>query len=195
MNGVIRQQLGLAVTSVASRRNLDFCDAQERDFWLGVHQRAADSCEAPVVFYTDQNPRGVMRWLWGGGQVLTAALDVREPGYPRPEHPFLLMGQTVYLQLGPARLAKLVGAELVPCTIEYQPDKQRHEMTLGPAISPHADAHAAIQKALDFIGPYVSRSPGQQFYDLLNTLKDSASPRCEAGVQNPAPHRTASHQG
>ena len=176
MNGAIHHQLGLAVTSIASRRNLDFCTQEEREFWLGVHQRAAESCRAPVVFYTDQNPRGSIRWLSRPGQVLTVAMDVREPRFERPEYPFHFLGETIYLQTGPARLAKLTGAQIVPAAIEYSPSQCRHRLTLYPAIDPQCGEHAATQQALDSLAPRIAAVPAQQFYDLVSTLKAPQRP-------------------
>ena len=79
MNGALHHLCGGApITSIASRRNLEFCTPEEKEFWLGVHKRSAESCNAPVIFYTDQSPIGSVRWLKQPHHVLTVALDVRE---------------------------------------------------------------------------------------------------------------------
>ena len=173
MNGALHHLCGGApITSIASRRNLEFCTPAEKDFWLGVHQRSAESCNAPVIFYTDQSPIGPVRWLKQAHQVLTVALDVREPAADKPEQSFQFMGQTVYLQTGPAKLAQLTGAQVVPAAIEYKAETQRHLLTLHPAIDPNSCTPEALtQTALDAIGPHVMRTPEQQFYDLLGALQ------------------------
>ncbi|NDD25144.1 MAG: hypothetical protein EB098_13845, partial [Betaproteobacteria bacterium] len=48
MNGALHHLCGGApITSIASRRNLEFCTPEEKAFWLGVHKRSAESCNAP----------------------------------------------------------------------------------------------------------------------------------------------------
>ncbi|NDD24794.1 MAG: hypothetical protein EB098_12000 [Betaproteobacteria bacterium] len=90
MNGALHHLCGGApITSIASRRNLEFCTPEEKEFWLGVHKRSAESCNAPVIFYTDQNPIASVRWLKQPHHVLTVALDVREPAdsiHWKPSH-------------------------------------------------------------------------------------------------------------
>jgi hypothetical protein len=173
MNGALHHLCGGApITSIASRRNLEFCTPEEKDFWLGVHKRSAESCNAPVIFYTDQSPIGPVRWLKQANHVLTVALDVREPAADKPEHSFQFMGQTIYLQTGPAKLAQLTGAQVVPAAIEYNGQTQRHLLTVYPAIDPSTCTPEALtQSALDCIGPHVMRTPEQQFYDLLGALQ------------------------
>ena len=40
MNGALHHLCGGApITSIASRRNLEFCSPKEKEFWLGVHKR------------------------------------------------------------------------------------------------------------------------------------------------------------
>jgi hypothetical protein len=173
MNGALHHQCGGApITSIASRRNLEFCTPEEKAFWLGVHQRSAASCNAPVIFYTDQTPIGPVRWLKSPHHVLTVALDVREPAANKPEQAFQFMGQTIYLQTGPARLAQMTGAQMVPAAIEYNPETQRHTLSLYPALNPAEwTAPELTQKALEVIGPHIAQSPQQQFYDLLGALQ------------------------
>ena len=173
MNGALHHLCGGApITSIASRRNLEFCTPEEKDFWLGVHKRSAESCNAPVIFYTDQSPIGPVRWLKQANHVLTVALDVREPAADKPEQSFQFMGQTIYLQTGPAKLAQLTGAQVVPAAIEYNGQTQRHLLTLYSAIDPATCTPETLtQSALDCIGPHVTRATEQQFYDLLGALQ------------------------
>ena len=173
MNGALHHLCGGApITSIASRRNLEFCSAEEKEFWLGVHKRSAESCNAPVIFYTDQNPIASVRWLKEPHHVLTVALDVREPAADKPESQFVFMGQNIYLQTGPAKLAQMTGASVVPAAIEYDPQSQMHTLNLYPAIDAQQHSLEAItQQALDWIGPHVQRAPQQQFYDLLGALQ------------------------
>ena len=173
MNGALYHLCGGApITSIASRRNLEFCSAKEKEFWLGVHKRAAKSCNAPVIFYTDQSPIGPVRWLKQPHHVLTVALDVREPSADKPEHEFQFMGQSVHLQMGPAKLAQLTKAQVVPAAIEYSAETQRHRLCFYPAIDPSGcTSEELTQAALNQIGPHVMQAPEQQFYDLLGALQ------------------------
>jgi hypothetical protein len=173
MNGALHHLCGGApITSIASRRNLEFCTPEEKEFWLGVHKRSAESCKAPVIFYTDQNPIASVRWLKEPQHVLTVALDVREPAADKPESQFEFMGQNIYLQTGPAKLAQMTGASVVPAAIEYNPQTQQHTLTVYPAIDAQQHSLEAItQQALNCIGPHVLRAPQQQFYDLLGALQ------------------------
>ena len=198
MNGALHHLCGGApITSIASRRNLEFCSTEEKEFWLGVHKRSAESCNAPIIFYTDQSPIGPVRWLKESHQVLTVALDVREPTADKPEHEFQFMGQSVYLQTGPAKLAQLTGSQVVPAAIEYNAETQRHQLYLYPAIDPSGCTPEELtQAALNQIAPHVMQSPEQQFYDLLGALQTphrQVIASDAATAQNPDAHPLASH--
>jgi hypothetical protein len=198
MNGALHHLCGGApITSIASRRNLEFCSAEEKEFWLGVHKRSAESCNAPVIFYTDQSPIGPVRWLKQPHHVLTVALDVREPSADKPEHEFQFMGQSVYLQTGPAKLAQLTKAQVVPAAIEYNAETQHHRLCLYPAIDPSGcTTEELTQAALNLIGPHVANTPEQQFYDLLGALQKPQKQiiASDAAVeQNPDVRPLASH--
>ena len=198
MNGALHHLCGGApITSIASRRNLEFCSAEEKEFWLGVHKRSAESCNAPIIFYTDQSPIGPVRWLKESHQVLTVALDVREPTADKPEHEFQFMGQSVYLQTGPAKLAQLTGAQVVPAAIQYNAKTQRHQLYLYPAIDPSGCTPEELtQAALNQISPHVLKSPNQQFYDLLGALQTPQRQFIASdavAAQNPDERPLASH--
>lgn len=180
MNGALHHQLNLPVSTIGSRRNLDFCQPEERQFWLGVHQRVIASCNAPSVFYTDQSPLGAVRWLRQPGHVLTVALDVREPRFEKPEQPFRFLDHTIYLPTGAARLARMTGVQMVPASIEYLPKKRTHCLTLHRAVSPHLSEVEMIQQALIPLSAQHARAPNQQFFDLLAA---HASPQAEAPSQ------------
>ena len=97
---------------------------------------------------------------------------VREPAADKPEQQFEFLGQTIYLQTGPAKLAQLTGAQVVPAAIEYNAQTQRHLLTLYPSIDPSTCTPEVLtQNALDCIGPHVMHAPEQQFYDLLGALQ------------------------
>ena len=198
MNGALHHLCGGApITSIASRRNLEFCSAEEKEFWLGVHQRSAESCNAPIIFYTDQTPIGPVRWLKQPHHVLTVALDVREPTADKPEHEFQFMGQCVYLQTGPAKLAQLTKAQVVPAAIEYNVEMQRHQLCLYPAIDPSGCTPEELtQAALNLIGLHVENTPEQQFYDMLGALQTPQKQIIAsdgAVAQNPDARPLASH--
>ena len=198
MNGALHHLCGGApITSIASRRNLEFCTPEEKEFWLGVHKRSAESCNAPVIFYTDQNPIASVRWLKDPHHVLTVALDVREPAADKPESQFEFMGQNIYLQTGPAKLAQMTGACVVPAAIEYNAETQRHRLCLYPAIEPSGCTPEELtQAALNHIGPHVMQTPDQQFYDLLGALQTPQKQIIAsdgAAAQNPDARPLASH--
>ena len=111
-------------------------------------------------------------WLKEPHHVLTVALDVREPAADKPETQFEFMGQPIYLQTGPAKLAQVTGASMVPAAIEYNPQSQMHTLTMYPAIDVQQHSlEDMTQHALNCIGPHVQRAPQQQFYDLLGALQ------------------------
>lgn len=103
--------------------------------------------------------------------------DVREPAANKPEQAFEFIGQTIYLQTGPARLAQMTDALVVPAAIEYNPLTQMHTLSLYEALSAtDATPHEVTQQALNKIGPHIERAPQQQFYDLLGALQVPQSP-------------------
>ena len=129
--------------------------------------------------------------------MLTVALDVREPSADKPEYEFQFMGQSVFLQTGPAKLAQLTKAQVVPAAIEYNVETLRHRLCLYPAIDPSGCTPEELtQAALNQIGPHVENTPEQQFYDLLGALQTPQKQiiASDAAVaQNPDARPLASH--
>jgi lauroyl/myristoyl acyltransferase len=154
---------------------LQLCSVDEKAFWLGVHSRSAQSCNAPVIFYTDESPRGALRWLQQKGRTLTVALDVREPGYPKIEYPFDFMGQTIFLQTGAVKLALKAGAQLLPAAIEFDPLNKVHHMVIYPQVEFKSD-YLMTQSALKCLERHLARTPEQAFYEIVQTLKTPQDP-------------------
>jgi lauroyl/myristoyl acyltransferase len=167
--GAIAHRLGLPYTVIASRRNLEIIpqEAQEeKRFWEGVHQRVSRLYGHPL-FFTDQSPRQPIKWLKKNGHVLGVVLDVREPGQQIEEHPFQFLGHTIFMQSGPARLARIAGVPIVPATIQYRPRERRHHLYFDAPVFPNGNSQHTTQQVLQALEKYVARAPQQQFYDII----------------------------
>jgi len=170
--GAITHQTGLRYTVIASRRNLEPLQEDERSFWLGVHQRGTHLyCNS--LFYTDESPMRAMRWLRTPGNVLGVVLDVREMDRPQKESPFRMLGQQISMQTGPARLAEIAKVPMIPVVMQYHPQERRHHLHVLPAIFPRGDPNAATQQALGSMEEYVAAMPAQQFYDIVGAFSQS----------------------
>jgi len=164
--GAIAHRLGLPYTVIASRRNLEIMPVEEKRFWEGAHQRIGRLYGHPM-FFTDQSPRGPIKWLGKSGHVLGVVLDVREHGQRYEEHPFQFLGHTVFMQCGPARLARIAGVPIVPASIEYRPGERRHHLRFDAAVFPDRDPRHTTQQLLRVLEEQVARIPQQQFHDIL----------------------------
>lgn len=163
--GAIAHRLGLPYTVIASRRNLDFVPPEEKHFWEGVHHRGRH-LYGHALFYTDESPRPAMRWLRQRRHVLGVALDVREHGQRFEEHPYAFLGGTIYMQSGPARMARVAGVPMVPAAIQYQPALRRHRLVFEPAVVAEDDPRVTTQRLLSTLEKYVAERPEQQFHDI-----------------------------
>jgi lauroyl/myristoyl acyltransferase len=179
--GAIARQTGLRYTVIASRRNLDTLNDTDRHFWDGVHRRGAE-LYGNELFYTDESPMRVLRWLKVTGNVLGVVLDVRETDRPQKEFALRLLGRQITMQTGPARLAEIARVPMIPMVIQYHPDERRHHLNLLPAIFPHGNPGAATQQALDLIEPFVAAMPEQQFYDIATAFSLATPGRNECGL-------------
>jgi len=165
--GAIAHRLGLPYTVIASRRNLETCfTPEEKRFWEGVHLRGRRLYGHPL-FFTDQSPRQSIKWLNTPGHVLGVVLDVREHGQRYEEHPLQLLGHTIFMQSGPARLARIAGVPIVPATIQYRPRERRHHLYFDAPVFPDSNPQHTIQHLLRVLEKHVARAPQQQFYDII----------------------------
>ncbi|OFW18618.1 MAG: hypothetical protein A3H27_11390 [Acidobacteria bacterium RIFCSPLOWO2_02_FULL_59_13] len=164
--GAIAHRLGLPYTVIASRRNLEIEPPEEKRFWEGVHLRGSRLYGHPL-FYTDQSPRQPVKWLKKNRHVLGVVLDVREHGQQREEPAFEFLGHTIYMQTGPARLARIAGVPIVPTCIQYRPQERRHNLFFDAPVLPDADPCRTTQQLLRVLEKHVALAPQQQFYDIV----------------------------
>jgi lauroyl/myristoyl acyltransferase len=169
MGGGFRHQLNLPYSAVVSTRNIDPGSEEER-FWGGVHQRL-QSLYASPLFYTHEPVNGILKWLKSPGNLFGIVLDVRERHIPHKEERFSFMGRQIFMQTGPARLARLAGVPVVPCVTWYEVASRKHIVQMLPAITALDDPINVTQRALDLIEPYIMKYPEQQFYDIASALE------------------------
>ena len=164
--GAIVHRLGLPYTVIASRRNLEIMPPDEKRFWEGAHQRIGRLYGHPMYF-TDQSPRQPIEWLRKQKHVLGVVLDVREHGQRVEEHPFQFLGHTIFMQSGPARLARIVGVPIVPACIQYRPRQQCHHLYFDAPVLPDGNPQNTTQHLLRVLEKHVARVPQQQFHDII----------------------------
>lgn len=173
--GAIAHTLGLPYTVIAARRNLELIAPEEKRFWEGVHRRASRLYGHPM-FFTDQSPRRPLNWLRKNAHVLGVVLDVREHGQRSEEHPFQFLGHTVFMQSGPARLARIAAVPMVPATIQYQPRERCHHLYFDDPVFPEGNPQHTTQHLLRVLEKHVARAPQQQFYDIVTEFGRPALP-------------------
>ena len=164
--GAIAHRLGLPYTVIASRRNLEIMTPEEKRFWEGAHQRISRFYGRPM-FFTDQSPRQPIKWLKKKNHVLGVVLDVREHDQRYEEHPFQFLGHTIFMQSGPARLARIVGVPVVPAGIQYRPRQRCHHLHFDAAVFPDRNPRNTTQELLRVLEKHVARAPQQQFHDII----------------------------
>ncbi len=164
--GAIAHRLGLPYTAIASRRNLEIMTPEEKHFWKGVHLRGNRLYGHPM-FFTDQSPRLLINWLRKSGHVLGVALDVREHGQRYEEHQFQFLGHTIFMQSGPARLARIVGVPIVPASIQYRPRQRCHHLYFDAPVFPENNPQHTTQHLLRVLEKPLARAPQQQFHDII----------------------------
>ncbi len=164
--GAIAHRLGLPYTVIASRRNLEIMTPEEKRFWEGAHQRISRLYGHPM-FFTDQSPRQPIKWLKKKNHVLGVVLDVREQGQRVEEHPFQFLGHTIFMQSGPARLARIAGVPIVPAGIQYRPRQRCHHLYFDAPVFPDGNPQHTTQHLLRVLEKHVARAPQQQFHDII----------------------------
>lgn len=163
--GAIAHSMRLPFTAIASRRNLEIIPHAEKAFWQGVHRRGSILYGQDLI-YSDQSPRLALEWLRTKGHTLGVALDVREHAQQYKEYPMQFLGKTVYMQIGPARLACMAKVPMVPAIMHYCPKERRHHLYFGAPILPDASPQQMTQCALAAMEKYVMADTNQQFYDI-----------------------------
>lgn len=163
--GAVVEQLHLPYTAVVTSRNFRVLPEGEAAFWMAVHRRAEMLYRQPM-FSTGSPPRTLLNWLGTAGNMLGVVLDVREHGHKIREYPMNFMGNSIYIQIGPAKLACLAKVPLIPMTIRYSPEERRHHLYFSTPILP-TDPVEMTQQALDVLGKYVELAPNQLYQDII----------------------------
>ncbi|MEI7682554.1 MAG: hypothetical protein WCK07_24385, partial [Betaproteobacteria bacterium] len=167
-SGAIVHQLNLRCTPIVTSRNLSVLPADEEAFWRGVHRRSEKLYQQPLFHSGITPPRELVRYLTEPHNLLLAMLDVREANGKAKEFPFVFLRQQIYLQTGPARLARLAGVPLVPTCIQYNQHERRHHMHFGSPVEPDKTPVEMTQQAITQLEQYVGGLPQQLFHDLAN---------------------------
>lgn len=175
-SGAIAHQLKLPCTAIVTSRNLSVLPAEEERFWRGVHQRSEKLYRQPLFYPGITPPRELVRYLAEPHNLLLAMLDVREAGVATKEFAFTFQQRQIYLQTGPARLACLTGAPLVPMCIQYNQKERRHHLYLGEPVWPDKNPIEMTQQAITQLEPYVAEQPQQLFHDLVNAFSSPSLP-------------------
>jgi lauroyl/myristoyl acyltransferase len=175
----MRYTFKVPYTVIASRRNLPLLDPGEAEYWQHIHTRMADYYGYDI-FYTDQSPRRILEWLKKPGITLGVALDVREHGQFPPESEIRFNGTTLWVQAGPAKLARLSRSVIVPCSIEYVPKFRVHELRFYAPVDPQhtqSDQHTT-QEVFSALEDAHVRSSQQVFHDLMRIFSHPHRETC-----------------
>ena len=157
-------------------------------------RRNADLVEIPLQAGDERSSLPILRALNEGRVVaLQGDRDFNDRGVPRS-----FLGAETSFPLGPFHLARLSGAELVPCFITYTHD-YRFSIELGEPIEVErtADRQADVERALDqwlvVLERAVKRWPTQwyNFHDFWQP-EPAASPGGSPAAVSGAPERAAS---
>jgi len=170
--GAIVHQLGLPYTAMVSRRNLipEMMPPEDIPYWHMVHGKAARLYRTSLLF-TDEFPIKAIRWL-KQGHLLGMALDVREYGQRHKESLFEFMGEKIYMQYGPARVARSADVPLIPMSIRYNQPAQLHHLRFGPPVRVDKDPRQATQTLLDFFSDDSLEEPAQLFHDIIKSFRE-----------------------
>lgn len=171
IGGVFRYVFNLPYTVVASRRNLDIVPQSEVDYWQKAHRFIA-KYYGSKLFYSDQLPMGLFRWLREKTAVLGVAFDVREYNQHHKEAEINFSGHTLWIQSGPAKLARLSKSIIVPAGIHYVPQHKVHELIFYKPINP-ADYTAdqlVTQQLFSSLEDHYLSYDQQGFNDLIDVF-------------------------
>lgn len=179
IGGAMRYTFKVPYTVIASRRNLSLLDNNEAEYWQHIHKRMADYYGYDI-FYTDQYSRRILEWLKKPGIALGVALDVREHGQFPPESEICFNGTTLWVQTGPAKLARLSRSVIVPCSIEYVPEFRVHELRFYSPVDPQftQSDHRTTQEVFSALEDVYLRSSNQVFHDLTRIFSHPHQATC-----------------
>ena len=167
IGGVIRHVLNLPYTVIASRRNFDIMSENDRQYWSHAH-RLINAHYESQCFYTDQSPLRLIKWIKKRPAVLGVVFDVREYNQSYNESKITFDDRQLYVQTGPAKLARMTNVTIVPAAIHYDPLQKKHELEFFDALLPKnftSDA-TLTQAVFSAIEPTYVAYDRQCFYDM-----------------------------
>lgn len=135
-------------------------------FWKQIHNLANRTYSRNMFLSHEKNGKEMVNFL-REGNFLGAAIDVAEVGSRHRFTPFQLLNNTIYLQSGPARLAKLAKVPIYGMSIVYDDIKKLHQLRItGPHDSQNPEN--AIQQILKEMEGQIRSNMGQLFHDIFS---------------------------
>ncbi len=167
IGGVIRHVLNLPYTVIASRRNFDVMSDIDRRYWENAHQFVA-AYYGSHFFYSDQSPFRIIKWLNKRPAVLGVVLDVREYNQNYDESKIMFDNRQLFVQTGPAKLARMANVSIVPAGIHYNLSLKKHELEFYDAISPENILSDTVltQSVFKSLESNYTQYEQQCFYDI-----------------------------
>lgn len=158
-------QLGLRYTALASTRNFKAMQNDEKNFWENVHRKMNLLYSHGMFLTNKSNSREMISFLKSGG-FIGAALDVAEIGQKHKLQAFEFLHNQIYLQTGPARLARIANVPIYGMSIAYDQNPKVHTLRIsGPHIQ--SKVEESIQKLLSEMEQIVSQQMNQLFHDVF----------------------------
>ena len=158
-------QLGLRYTALASTRNFKAMQNDEKNFWENVHRKMNLLYSHGMFLTNKSNSREMISFLKSGG-FIGAALDVAEIGQKHKLQAFGFLHNQIYLQTGPARLARIANVPIYGMSIAYDQNPKVHTLRIsGPHIQ--SKVEESIQKLLSEMEQVVSQQMNQLFHDVF----------------------------
>ena len=159
-------KLKLNYTAIASTKNFINMPEDEVIFWKQIHNLANRTYSRDMFLSHEKNGKEMVNFL-REGNFLGAAIDVAEVGSRHRFAPFQLLNNTIYLQSGPARLAKLAKVPIYGMSIVYDDIKKLHQLRItGPHDSQNPES--AIQQILKEMEGQIRNNMGQLFHDIFS---------------------------
>ena len=167
IGGVLRYVFGVPYNVVASRLNFSVMPPEEVQYWEAAH-RFISEYYGHQLFYSDQPPLPLFRWLKQKSTILGVAFDVRENQREHRESEISFSGQSIWVQTNQAKLARLTKSVIIPAGIHYLPERKMHELEFYDAIDPNeyaSDIDVTQMLFTSLEGHYMSYE-SQGFNDL-----------------------------
>jgi predicted O-methyltransferase YrrM len=158
-------KIGLSYTAIASRRNFKVMATQERNLWEDVHTKMNNLYSRKLFLTDESNFDEILEYLRKGGFV-GAALDVAEIDQKHKFHPFQFLYNQIFLQTGPARLARIANVPIYGMSISYDQNHKLHTLRIS---GPHDQnkIEESIQKLLSEMEEVISQRMNQMFHDVF----------------------------